>query len=89
MWLLFTNGIVENFIELRDELIDEGVEFKSETDTEVIVHLVERFLTAGDGFVQAVRKSLSLLKGAHGVVVMSKTYPETLIAARIGNGVGS
>ncbi len=82
------NGIVENFIELRDELISEGVEFKSDTDTEVIVHLVERYLLNGEDFLSAVRKALSLLKGAHGVVVMSKNYPETLVAARIGNAGG-
>jgi glutamine---fructose-6-phosphate transaminase (isomerizing) len=49
------NGIVENFLELREELSAEGVEFKSETDTETIVHLVERFLSTETGLEEAVR----------------------------------
>src|SRR5512141_1221829 len=47
------NGIVENFLELRDELSAEGVVFKSDTDTEVIVHLVERYLSGGKNLVEA------------------------------------
>lgn len=82
------NGIVENFFELRSELASEGVEFKSETDTEIIVHLVERHLMVGDDLCEAVRKSLLLLKGAHGVVVMSREFPDRLVAARIGNAGG-
>ena len=65
------NGIVENFLELREELAAEGVIFNSETDTETIVHLVERYLSIGLDLVEAVRRTLGQLKGAHGVVVMS------------------
>ena len=82
------NGIVENFLELRDELAAEGVEFKSETDTEVIVHLIERYLTVEIGLPEAARRALNHLRGAHGVVCFSKDEPDKLVAARIGNAGG-
>ncbi len=82
------NGIVENFLELRDELMAEGVEFNSETDSETIVHLVERYLKAGNQLTEAVRKTLVHLKGAHGIVVMSANEPDKIVAARIGNAGG-
>jgi glutamine---fructose-6-phosphate transaminase (isomerizing) len=82
------NGIVENFLELREELNAEGVEFKSETDTETIVHLVERFLSTDTGLEEAVRRMLTHIKGAHGIVVMSSQEPDKIIAARIGNAGG-
>ena len=81
------NGIVENFTTLRDELISEGAVFQSETDSEVIVFLIERYLSEND-LTSAVQKALGLLKGAHGVVVMSKNEPDKIIAARIGNAGG-
>jgi glutamine---fructose-6-phosphate transaminase (isomerizing) len=82
------NGIVENFLELRDELSAEGIEFKSDTDTETIVHLVERHLSHENGLVEAARKALSHLKGAHGIVLMSAGEPDKIIAARVGNAGG-
>jgi len=82
------NGIVENYLELRDELLAEGVEFTSETDTEVIVHLIERYLTVEDGLPAAAQRALSHLRGAHGVVAFSKSEPDKLVAARIGNAGG-
>ena len=82
------NGIVENFLELREELAAEGVVFNSDTDTEVIVLLVERFLGAGTSLEEATRQALRRLKGAHGVVVFSALEPDKLIAARIGNAGG-
>ncbi|MCE5207067.1 MAG: glutamine--fructose-6-phosphate transaminase (isomerizing) [Chloroflexi bacterium] len=82
------NGIVENYLELRNELTSEGVNFNSDTDTETIVHLIERFMMSGCDFSDAVRQTLRMLKGAHGVVVMSRLCPERLIAARIGNAGG-
>jgi glucosamine--fructose-6-phosphate aminotransferase (isomerizing) len=81
------NGIVENFSELREELASEGAQFQSETDTEVIVHLIERYLT-GNSLKESFRKALRHLKGAHGIVVMSKNEPDKIIAARIGNAGG-
>jgi glucosamine--fructose-6-phosphate aminotransferase (isomerizing) len=82
------NGIVENFLELKDELASEGVEFASETDTEVIVHLIERYLTIEGGLVGATRRALRHLRGAHGVVAFTKNEPDKLVAARIGNAGG-
>jgi glucosamine--fructose-6-phosphate aminotransferase (isomerizing) len=82
------NGIVENFLELRDELTAEGATFNSDTDTEVIVHLVERYLSAGSGLAEAARLALTHLKGAHGIVMFSRREPDRLVAARIGNAGG-
>ena len=82
------NGIVENFLELRSELAAEGVVFNSDTDTEVIVHLVERYLSAKAGLVDATRKAIGHLKGAHGIVLMSSAEPDKIVAARIGNAGG-
>lgn len=82
------NGIVENFLELREELSAEGVQFRSETDSEVIVHLIERFLSGGMPLDEATRLALRQLKGAHGVVVMSASEPDKIVAARIGNAGG-
>jgi glucosamine--fructose-6-phosphate aminotransferase (isomerizing) len=86
--VLVHNGIVENFLELREELSAEGVEFNSETDTEVIVQLVDRYLSLGLGLVEAARKSLVHLKGAHGIVLLSAREPDKIVAARIGNAGG-
>jgi glucosamine--fructose-6-phosphate aminotransferase (isomerizing) len=82
------NGIVENYLALREELIAEGTVFKSDTDTETIVHLIEKFNAAGSSLVEAVRQTLKLLKGAHGIVVMSSREPDKIVAARIGNAGG-
>ncbi|MBS3751312.1 MAG: glutamine--fructose-6-phosphate transaminase (isomerizing), partial [Anaerolineales bacterium] len=82
------NGIVENYLTLREELRSEGAVFKSETDTEVIIHLIERYLAAGHSLEKAVRMALRQLEGAHGVVVLSTNEPDKIIAARIGNAGG-
>jgi len=82
------NGIVENFLELRDELRAEGVEFKSETDTETIVHLIDRYLSIEDDLPQAARKALKHLKGAHALVAFRRSEPDKIIAARIGHSGG-
>lgn len=86
--VLVHNGIVENFSALRDELESEGVVFQSETDTEVIVHLIEGYLSGGSSLTVAVQKALLNLRGAHGVVVLSRNEPDKIIAARIGNAGG-
>ena len=82
------NGIVENFLELRHRLQDEGHEFASETDTEVIVHLVEKYVNQGDDLVTAARKAFAQLQGAQAVVVMSSLEPDKLVAVRLGNAGG-
>ena len=82
------NGIVENFLELRDELVSEGVILNSETDSEIIVHLIEKFLSTEDDLLSASRKAFSLLRGHHGIVVISSKEPDKIVAARIGNAGG-
>ncbi len=82
------NGIVENYLSLKEELVSEGVVFKSETDTETIAHLIEIFYNETNDLTAAVQKALKMIKGAHGLVVMSTVEPEKLIAARLGNAGG-
>src|SRR5512139_1083189 len=82
------NGIVENFLELKDELMAEGVAFHSETDTETIVHLVEHYLATGVSLVEAARKTFNQIQGANVVVLMSADEPDKIVTARIGNAGG-
>jgi len=82
------NGIVENFIPLKEELQAEGVTFTSDTDTEVIVHLVDRYLQAGFPFTEAARRAIAHLRGAHGIVLLSLREPGTIVAARVGHAGG-
>ena len=86
--VLVHNGIVENFLELKQELMAENVQFQSETDSETIVLLVERFLSSGKGLIDAARSTFELLRGAHGIVLMSSDEPDKIVAARIGNAGG-
>lgn len=84
------NGIVENFLELRAQLQADGYDFQSDTDTEVIVHLVHKFLhngASGD-LIQAVRKTLGMLQGPSAICVLSQDHPEQMIVARLGNAGG-
>ena len=76
------NGIIENFEELKKSLINNGYEFESDTDTEVVVHLIHSFYE-GDLF-SAFKKAVPLLKGAFAIAVMSKDEPEKLVAVRKG-----
>src|SRR5512133_724117 len=82
------NGIVENYQDLQDELKAEGVEFNSDTDTETIVHLIERYVATTGNLEEAVRQTLQQIRGAHGIVVLSSDEPDKIIAARIGNAGG-
>ena len=82
------NGIVENYRELKDELLAEGHVFRSQTDTEVIVHLVEKYREDSADLVTAVRQALRRLKGPSAVVVLSALDPDRLVAARLGNAGG-
>jgi glucosamine--fructose-6-phosphate aminotransferase (isomerizing) len=82
------NGIVENFLELRDELTAEGVKFNSDTDTETIVHLVEHHVAAGADLTEAARRTFQQIQGAHGIVLLSADEPDKIVCARIGNAGG-
>jgi glucosamine--fructose-6-phosphate aminotransferase (isomerizing) len=86
--VLVHNGIVENFKSLREELAAEGVEFRSETDTEVIVHMVERYMAGGKPLADAARLTLRHLEGANAVVLMSADQPDRIVCARVGNAGG-
>ncbi|ATW46533.1 glutamine--fructose-6-phosphate transaminase (isomerizing) [Glaesserella parasuis] len=88
------NGIIENYEELRAELQQRGYVFQSQTDTEVIAHLVEWEFRTTPNLLDAVRKAVKQLRGAYGTVVMNQDEPEHLVVARsgsplvIGLGVG-
>ncbi|HEV3203535.1 MAG TPA: glutamine--fructose-6-phosphate transaminase (isomerizing), partial [Gemmataceae bacterium] len=77
------NGIIENYLALKRQLVAEGAVFQSQTDTEVIAQLIAHHLN-GD-LVQAVRKTLGMLKGTYGLAVISPTSPNTIIGARLGS----
>jgi glucosamine--fructose-6-phosphate aminotransferase (isomerizing) len=82
------NGIIENFTELRSELEHEGHTFRSETDTEVLSHLVERYYfgEARHDLEQGVRLALQRVTGAYAIAVVSSEQPDVLIGARLGGG---
>jgi len=76
------NGIIENYIELRESLVKRGHKLKSETDTELISHLVEEQLREKLALVDAVRNVVSQLRGSFSIVVLSETEPGKLVAAK-------
>ncbi|MCP4394802.1 MAG: glutamine--fructose-6-phosphate transaminase (isomerizing) [Alphaproteobacteria bacterium] len=79
------NGIIENFQELRDELLEQKHEFESDTDTEVIVHLITENLNNGMEPKEATFRSLQRLQGAFALGILFADYPDMLIAARQGS----
>jgi len=87
------NGIIENYATLKEELTGRGHEFKSDTDTEVLIHLIEEIQKIEQiDLLEAVRLSLHQVSGAYAIVIMDKENPDRLIAARKGSpmviGVG-
>ena len=82
------NGIVENYLELKEELQQGGHAFDSQTDSEVIAHLIESLLATGASFMEAVRKTAQQLRGAQAVVAMQVKDPTHLVAFRLGNAGG-
>ena len=76
------NGIIENFLALRRELAAEGRELVSDTDTEVVAHLVERSLEEGRSFEQAVREALGRLEGTYALLITTTMEPGKLVAVR-------
>ena len=79
---LVHNGIIENHVELGDELVSAGHELRSETDTEVLAHLVEAGMAAGAGLADAVRAALGRVEGSFAVAVVHAAEPDLIVAAR-------
>src|SRR5262245_15817380 len=77
------NGIIENYLELKEELKAQGHDFKTETDTEIVAHLVEREMGT-DGLENAVRRALKLMRGMFALVLVSVDDPEKIVAVRNG-----
>ena len=77
------NGIIENYLDLKRELQSQGHQFKTETDTEIVAHLVERELR-GDGLEHGVRRALRFLRGMYALVLVSVDDPEKIVAVRNG-----
>jgi glucosamine--fructose-6-phosphate aminotransferase (isomerizing) len=88
------NGIIENFETLRDELIAQGYEFASDTDSETVAHLVDSHVAEGMDLLEAVRATVKRLEGAFALGVISKNDPDRIIATRsgcplvVGKGIG-
>ena len=78
--VLVHNGIVENFLELRSALQASGARFQSETDSEVVVHLIEAQLDAGATLAAAMRSSMAQLRGANALVAMCADEPDKIVA---------
>jgi glucosamine--fructose-6-phosphate aminotransferase (isomerizing) len=82
------NGIIENFLELKDELIDSGIEFKSETDSEVLAHLIGNAVESGSSLREAVIGAASRIRGNTAVVAVSAAEPGIVVGLRFGNAGG-
>jgi glucosamine--fructose-6-phosphate aminotransferase (isomerizing) len=78
------NGIIENYLQLKDALREKGHEFKTETDTEVVAHLIEECLKTGISFEESVRKSVKELRGIFALSIISADEPDTIITVREG-----
>ena len=82
------NGIVENYAELRAELLAKGHVFRSETDTETVAHLMEDHIKAGRSLSEGLRLTAARLEGSQALVAMAPSEPGVMVAARIGNAGG-
>jgi glucosamine--fructose-6-phosphate aminotransferase (isomerizing) len=82
--VLVHNGIIENYQPLKQQLKKDGYKFESETDTEVVAHLIEKYLQKGQKLVDAVRYATNDVRGSYALAVISEREPGTLIATRSG-----
>ncbi len=80
---LVHNGIIENYAEIKKELQAEGYKFVSQTDTEVIAHLIRKYRESNLSIEEAIRKAVSRLKGSYAIVVMDEKEPDKLIGVRM------
>src|SRR5256712_4043328 len=78
------NGIIENYLELKDDLRKKDHNFVTETDTEIVAHLIEEHLKQGNSFEQAVRETVGELRGIFALSMLSADEPDTVISARLG-----
>jgi glucosamine--fructose-6-phosphate aminotransferase (isomerizing) len=79
------NGIIENYAAIKQRLIKEGHAFTTQTDTEVIAHLIEKFYTPDTVLEEAVRKTVLQLEGTYGLVIISRREPEKIVGVRNGS----
>ena len=86
------NGIIENYLELKDSQIKQGYKFTSDTDTEVIAHAIDFSMKSSNTFLESVQKALNTFDGSYGLGIISPKYPNIIIATRKGSplviGVG-
>jgi glutamine---fructose-6-phosphate transaminase (isomerizing) len=78
------NGIIENYLEMKHQLTAEGHKFVTETDTEIIAHVIEKFSKAGSNLEEAVMKAAKVMTGAYALVAISTRDPQKIVAARLG-----
>ena len=76
------NGIIENYMELKKMLLDEGYTFTSETDTEVLPHLLDLYSREESDFFKTIQKVLKTLRGSYALGILNAKYPETIFCAR-------
>ena len=92
VWVVH-NGIVENYVELHDALIREGVAFSSDTDTEVLAQLIGKYYARKKSLEKAVSRALKDIRGTYGLAVMSEREPDKIVVARLGSplmlGIGA
>ncbi len=86
IWLVH-NGIIENYKELKRDLLTKGHTFRSESDTEILAHLIEDHMKAGNDFEKASLLALNQIRGTYGIAMQYKKEPEKLIAARMGSPI--
>ncbi len=82
---LVHNGIIENYTEIKIKLKKDGYEFESETDTEVLVHLIDSFMKKENSLLKSVQLSISEVNGTYGICVISQTEPDKIIVAKKGS----
>ena len=79
------NGIIENYLELKDSQLKQGYSFTSDTDTEVIAHAIDFAMQTSDTFLESVQKAITTFDGSYGLGIISPNYPNTIITARKGS----
>ena len=79
------NGIIENYLELKDSQIKQGYKFTSDTDTEVIAHAIDLAMQSNNTLLHSVQKAIKTFEGSYGLGIISPHYPNTIIATRKGS----